>query len=192
MALVEGELTNRKITRNEDLEHARRQLGQGDVGLRVGTGFDIHRFGEGRRLVLGGVEFAGETGLEGHSDADVVLHAAMDALLGAAGLGDIGMLFPPDDERFRGADSRELAREVARRVDAAGYHLVNLDIALMAERPKIGPRSVEMRQAIGEALGVAVENVGLKATTLERLGALGRAEGIACQAVALLASKDRV
>jgi 2-C-methyl-D-erythritol 2,4-cyclodiphosphate synthase len=141
--------------------------------------------------VLGGVEFPGEQGLVGHSDADVVLHAAMDALLGAICLGDIGMLFPPEDPQYAGADSRDLAREVARRLDQHGFFVVNLDISLLAERPRIRSRVDEMRRSIGEVLGVPFERVGLKATTLEKLGALGRGEGIACQAVALVSRGTR-
>lgn len=158
--------------------------------LRIGTGFDIHRFGATRPLVLGGVHFEGERGLEGHSDADVVLHAAMDALLGAAAEGDIGMLFPPDDPRYAGADSRELAAQVAARVRDAGFTLVNLDLTLLAERPRIRTRVDEMRQAIASCLGVGPDRIGLKATTCEGLGALGRTEGAACQAVALLSRKE--
>jgi 2-C-methyl-D-erythritol 2,4-cyclodiphosphate synthase len=154
--------------------------------MRIGSGFDIHCFGEGRRLVLGGIEFPGEQGLAGHSDADVVLHAVMDALLGAVGSGDIGIHFPPDDERFAGADSRVLARHVAAIVAERGFRVVNVDLTVLAERPKIRSRVEEMRQAIAAAIEVSPERVGIKATTLERLGALGRGEGIACQAVALL------
>jgi 2-C-methyl-D-erythritol 2,4-cyclodiphosphate synthase len=189
--VVEGEVRNRKITSTEDLLEARRGLERPGEDLRVGIGYDIHRFGDGRRLVLGGIEFPGEKGLAGHSDADVVLHAAMDALLGAICLGDIGMLFPPEDPQYAGADSRDLAREVARRLDQQGFGVINLDIALMAERPKIRARADEMRRSIGQALGIPFERVGLKATTLEKLGALGRAEGIACQAVALVSRRTR-
>ncbi|HXV77446.1 MAG TPA: 2-C-methyl-D-erythritol 4-phosphate cytidylyltransferase [Candidatus Polarisedimenticolaceae bacterium] len=190
VAVVEGDVENRKITAAADLADARRRLTPAADGLRVGSGFDIHRVGEGRPLVLGGIGFPGEVGLTGHSDADVVLHAVMDALLGAAGLGDIGLLFPPDDPAWAGADSRDLACVVARRIDEAGFAVVNLDVTLLAERPKIAPRSVEMRDAIGRSLGIPSDRVGLKATTLERLGALGRGEGIACHAVALLVRRD--
>lgn len=187
VALVAGDPANGKITTPEDLALARRALGGPHPGeLRVGGGFDIHRFAEGRRLVLGGVEFEGEVGLDGHSDADVVLHAAMDAVLGAAALPDIGAFFPPGDPRFAGADSRRLVAEVARSVRAAGYAIVNLDLTVLAERPKILPRVGSMREAVAAAFGIGVGRVGLKATTLEGLGALGRAEGIACQAAALL------
>jgi 2-C-methyl-D-erythritol 4-phosphate cytidylyltransferase/2-C-methyl-D-erythritol 2,4-cyclodiphosphate synthase len=192
VALVAGDPTNLKITTPGDLERAAwEESGRARPTLRVGTGFDIHRFGEGRRLVLGGVEFPGERGLEGHSDADVVLHAAMDALLGAAALGDIGALFPPGDPAFLGADSRRLAAEVARRVREAGWEVTNLDLTLLGERPKIRPRVDAMRAAVAEAFGLAPGQVGLKATTLEGIGGLGRAEGLACQAVALLVGAPR-
>jgi 2-C-methyl-D-erythritol 2,4-cyclodiphosphate synthase len=157
-----------------------------EVETRIGTGFDIHRREAGRTLVLGGVRFDGEDGLEGHSDADVVLHAAMDAVLGGAALGDIGGMFPPEDPAWAGADSRRLAERVASRVRAAGFEIVNLDLTLLAERPKIRPRAEEMREAIAACFGLDPDRVGLKATTLEGLGALGRNEGIACQASALV------
>jgi 2-C-methyl-D-erythritol 2,4-cyclodiphosphate synthase len=156
------------------------------MGLRVGTGFDVHAFDEGRSLVLGGVPFPGEAGLAGHSDADVVLHAAMDALLGAAALGDIGGHFPPGDPRFAGAASTGLAREVVRLLRDSGFEIVNLDLTLLAERPRIRARAEEMRSRIAACLGLDTGRVGLKATTLEGLGALGRGEGIACEAVALI------
>jgi len=190
VAVVPGDTANRKITSSADLEEANRRLGGGETGLRIGSGFDIHRFGEGRRLMLGGIEFPGETGLDGHSDADVVLHAVMDALLGAAGMGDIGVLFPPEDEQFAGADSRVLARQVARAIAAKGCRVVNVDLTVLAERPKIRSRVPEMRAAIADAIEVAPDRIGIKATTLERLGSLGRAEGIACQAVALLSRTE--
>ncbi len=190
VAVVPGSERNRKITSAEDLEQARRLLEEAfdaaGPALRVGTGFDIHRVDPERPLVLGGVEFPGHAGLAGHSDADVVLHAAMDAVLGAAGLGDIGALFPPDDARFEGADSSSLARQVAGLIAEHGFEIVNLDITVLAERPKIRPRVEEMRAAIARALGLAPERIGLKATTLESLGALGRGEGVACQSVALI------
>jgi 2-C-methyl-D-erythritol 4-phosphate cytidylyltransferase/2-C-methyl-D-erythritol 2,4-cyclodiphosphate synthase len=186
VALVAGDPGNFKITSSEDLDRARRRLQPPGSALRVGIGFDVHRVSADRPLVLGGVEFEGEPGLAGHSDADVVLHAAMDALLGAAGLGDIGALFPPDDPQFSGADSRKLAVDVARRLRDSGYEVVNLDLTLLAERPRIRERVETMRESIGRCLDVDPSRVGLKATTLERLGALGRHEGIGCQAVALI------
>jgi 2-C-methyl-D-erythritol 4-phosphate cytidylyltransferase/2-C-methyl-D-erythritol 2,4-cyclodiphosphate synthase len=186
VAVVPGDPANMKITTQTDLRHARALLGGDGSILRVGTGFDIHRFGEGRRLVLGGVEFPGETGLDGHSDADVVLHAVMDALLGAVALGDIGEHFPPDDERFRDVASTDLAREVAGMLSSRGFAIVNVDVMVLAERPRIRDRVDSMRRAMAEALGIEAGRVGVKATTLERLGSLGRAEGIASQAVALV------
>ena len=190
VAAVDGEPANRKITTPADLERAREALANTGVGLRVGTGFDVHRVDASRPLKLGGILFEGEPGLAGHSDADVVLHAAMDALLGAAGLGDIGFHFPPEDERYAGAVSTDLARQVASRVEAAGYEIVNLDLTVLAEAPRIRESVERMRGAIAESLGIRPECVGLKATTLEGLGALGRREGIACQAVALLVRRS--
>ncbi len=186
---VPGERQNVKITSPEDLDETRRLL-VGGPELRVGSGFDIHRFGGGGPLVLGGVVFEGEPGLAGHSDADVVLHAAMDALLGAAALGDIGSHFPPSEERFRGVSSAELAARVAERIRQAGFEIVNLDLTLLAELPRISKRSDAMCEAISRSLGIERRRVSLKATTLERLGALGRGEGIACQAACLLTWRE--
>lgn len=187
VAVVAGDPANRKITSEEDLEELRRRWdGDGAEALRVGSGFDVHPFADGRPLVLGGVRFEGEPGLAGHSDADVVLHAAMDALLGAAGLDDIGTLFPPDDPLYAGADSCRLASEVARLIAQRSLEIVNLDLTVLAERPRIRPRAAEMRGRIAACLEVEPARVGLKATTLEGLGALGRGEGIACQATVLL------
>jgi 2-C-methyl-D-erythritol 4-phosphate cytidylyltransferase/2-C-methyl-D-erythritol 2,4-cyclodiphosphate synthase len=188
VAAVPGAPSNCKITTAEDLAQARRRFEPRPIDLRVGTGFDVHRFEPSRPLVLGGVRFEGEPGLSGHSDADVVLHAAMDALLGAAGLGDIGEHFPPGDERFAGAASTDLARRIARLIHERGYRVVNLDLTVLAEAPKIRDRVERMREAIAECLATDATRIGLKATTLEGLGALGRREGIACQAVALVAS----
>jgi len=187
VALVPGARSNVKITTPEDWADALRRVEAAPADLRVGHGYDIHRFGGSRALVLGGVVFPGEAGLLGHSDADVVLHAAMDAVLGAAGLPDIGHLFPPDDPRFTGADSAPLAREVGGRLRHAGFAILNLDLTVLAERPKIGGRVEAMRGAIASCFAIDSGRVGLKATTLEGLGALGRGEGIACHAVALLA-----
>ncbi len=157
--------------------------------MRVGVGFDIHPFGEGRRLVLAGVEFAGEPGLLGHSDADVVTHAVIDALLGAAGLGDIGRHFPDSDERWRDASSLEMLGSVRQMLEADNYQPVNVDVSLAAERPRLGSRVEEMRERLASTLGIDPRFVSIKATTAEGLGAVGRAEGIAAWAVALI---DRV
>jgi 2-C-methyl-D-erythritol 4-phosphate cytidylyltransferase/2-C-methyl-D-erythritol 2,4-cyclodiphosphate synthase len=187
--LVAGDPGNLKITRAEDLDEARRRL-SGE--WRVGTGFDVHRFAPGRRLVLGGVVFPEEPGLAGHSDADVVLHAAMDALLGAAALGDIGLHFPPGEPAWAGADSRDLASRVARLVAEAGFDPVNLDLTVLGERPRLQPRVAAMREAIAQAFAMDLGRVSVKATTLEGLGALGRGEGIACQASALVRVAGRL
>lgn len=153
------------------------------MSQRVGIGIDVHRFGEDpdRPLVLGGVAFPGEAGLEGHSDADVVAHAVCDALFGAAGLGDIGMHFPDSDERWRGADSLLLLKEAAARVREAGYRLVNADCSVVTERPRLASSRDEMMARLSAAAGGPVH---VKATRPESLGAIGRVEGIACFAVA--------
>ncbi len=159
-------------------------------GVRVGTGYDVHRLVKGRPLVLGGVTIPHETGLEGHSDADALLHAVMDALLGAAGLEDIGHHFPPDDERFLNASSLGLLATVRSLVEDAGWSVVNVDSTVVAERPKLAPHLPAMRRAIGEVLGLSEREVGIKATTNEGLGFVGRREGIAAIAVALLARRE--
>lgn len=181
--LVPGERENFKVTEPEDGPRAQRQFGP---ATRVGFGYDVHAFEEGRRLFLGGVEFPGEVGLRGHSDADVVLHAVMDALLGAAGLGDIGLLFPDTDDRYRGANSQLLLQEVLTRVREVGLRVGNVDLTILAERPKIGPRREELRERIAGLLEVPTGRVNVKASTSEGLGFVGRREGIACQAVVLL------
>ncbi|MGI9253124.1 MAG: 2-C-methyl-D-erythritol 2,4-cyclodiphosphate synthase, partial [Thermomicrobiales bacterium] len=154
---------------------------------RTGIGYDVHRFAEGRRMVLGGVAIPFDRGLDGHSDADVVLHAICDALLGAAGLGDIGQHFPPGDSRFKDADSLDLLRESARLVRETGYEPVNVDVAVVAESPKIGPHVPLMRERIAAAIGIFPAAVGVKATTNEGMGFIGRREGIAALATALVA-----
>jgi 2-C-methyl-D-erythritol 2,4-cyclodiphosphate synthase len=154
--------------------------------LRIGNGYDIHRLGADRPLVLGGVVFAGEPGLFGHSDADPVLHAVIDALLGAAALGDIGSYFPPGDPRFTDADSVALLRQVVHEVRAAGYAVSNLDITVIAERPRLRPRVGEMQRVIAGALGVSVGRVSVKGKTNEGVDALGRGEAIAAWATVLL------
>jgi 2-C-methyl-D-erythritol 2,4-cyclodiphosphate synthase len=152
----------------------------------IGLGYDVHRFADGRPLVLGGVRIDHERGLLGHSDADVLTHAIMDALLGAAGLGDIGAHFPDDDERWRGADSIELLRQVAGLVAGAGLRVVNVDATLVLERPKVAPHRDAMRGRLAEALGIDARRVNVKATTGEGMGWVGREEGAAAMAVAAL------
>ncbi len=157
--------------------------------MLIGFGYDVHRLVPGRPLVLGGVTIPSERGLEGHSDADVVLHALMDALLGAAGLGDIGRHFPPTDPAYEGADSLELLRRVVALLAAEGYRPVNCDITVVAERPKIGPHVEAMRERISAVLDVEPRRVSIKATTNERMGFVGREEGMAAYAVALIAER---
>ena len=153
---------------------------------RIGHGYDVHRLVEGRPLILGGVEIPYDLGLLGHSDADVALHALMDALLGAAALGDIGKLFPDSDERWRGADSRALLRMVAARRRGAGYTVGNVDVTILAQRPKLAPYIQRMRENIAVDLDMPVDQVSVKATTEEGLGFTGRGEGIAAHGLALL------
>lgn len=156
--------------------------------FRIGTGFDIHRLVPGRRLVLCGVEFEFPFGLFGHSDADAPTHALMDALLGAAALGDIGHLFPDTDPAWKGADSIRLLEAVVALLREKGWRVVNADVTILAEAPKIAPRVREMRERLAAPLGVPVDAVSVKATTMEKLGPVGAREGIAAQAVALLES----
>lgn len=152
----------------------------------IGHGYDSHRFAPGRRLVLGGVEIPHEAGLLGHSDADVLTHAIMDALLGAAGLGDIGQHFRDDDPRWKGADSRRFVQAVIEMLDARGLRIGNADVTVIAQAPKLAPYRDQMRSELARLLGLDGDRVNIKATTTERLGFLGRAEGIAAQAVVLL------
>jgi 2-C-methyl-D-erythritol 2,4-cyclodiphosphate synthase len=156
--------------------------------IRIGNGYDIHRLVPGRPLILGGqrLEHPAGLGLDGHSDADVLVHALMDALLGALGLGDIGRYFPPEDPRWKGADSLELLERVMGLIRERGWEVVNVDAVVVAERPKLRPHIDAMRGAIAQRLGVEADQVGVKATTNERLGPTGREEGMACHAVALL------
>lgn len=191
--VVDGDVRNRKITDPADLEWARQQVAARQSAeeapvhahIRVGQGFDIHRFSDDpdRPLVLGGVRFEGERGLHGHSDADAVAHAVTDALLGAAGLGDIGEHFPDTDERWRGANSIELLRHAAALVRGAGFAVGNVDCSVVCEAPRLAPHRQQMQAMLSEAAGGPVTVKGRRA---EGLGALGRREGIACWAVAVL------
>ena len=157
--------------------------------MRIGQGFDVHALVAGRRLIIGGVDIPFEKGLAGHSDADVLIHAVCDALLGAAGLGDIGRHFPDTDPRYKDADSRALLREVAAKVRGAGYSIANLDATLHAEVPKMAPHIPAMVVNLAADLGIRPGQVHVKAKTAEKLGAIGRGEGIAAEAIALLDSK---
>ena len=179
ISMVQGEDANRKITTREDLE----------TEMRIGTGYDVHRLVEGRPLVLCGEQIPYEKGLLGHSDADVLLHAVSDALLGAAALGDIGKHFPDTDPRYEGADSLMLLREVGRLLDETGYTVGNIDATVLCQAPKLAPHIPAMRQNIANALGLALDDVSVKATTEEHLGFTGEGLGIAAHAVALIEKK---
>ena len=160
------------------------------LNMRVGLGFDVHAFAQGRKLILGGVDIPHRQGLLGHSDADVLAHAAADALLGAARAGDIGKLFPDTDPAYAGADSMVLLRRVAEHVRSLGFVIVDVDSVISAQAPKLSPYRDQMRENLAAAMGVDVEQVGVKATTTEHLGFEGREEGISAQAVALLAKNN--
>ena len=178
VVLTPGEYANLKITTKEDLK--------GEGTMRIGHGYDVHRLVEGRKLILGGVDIPYEKGLLGHSDADVLLHAISDALLGAAALGDIGKHFPDTDPRYEGADSLRLLQEVGRLIHEAGYTVGNIDATVLCQAPKLAPHIQTMRANIAQALGVEVDKVSVKATTEEHLGFTGQGQGIAAHAVALL------
>lgn len=186
--LTMGDYRNIKLTTPEDLLAARAYLGGegGKKTVRIGYGYDVHRLVEGRKLILAGVEVPFEKGLLGHSDADVIAHAVADALLGAAALGDIGHLFPDTDPRYDGADSLKLLGEVCRLLREKGFSIGNIDATLLAQRPKIAPHIVQMRESLAAACGIPVGQVSVKATTEERLGFTGREEGMAASAVCLL------
>jgi 2-C-methyl-D-erythritol 4-phosphate cytidylyltransferase/2-C-methyl-D-erythritol 2,4-cyclodiphosphate synthase len=186
VALVPGLEENVKVTTREDLSRVERAL-VGVEEVRVGNGFDVHRFGSGDRVWLCGVPVPHEHGLIGHSDADVGIHALVDAILGAIGKGDIGEHFSPSDERWRGAPSRLFLEEACRLVNARGGRLVNLDVTLICERPKLSPHRLAMRQRLSELTGLSLDRVSVKATTTEGLGFTGRQEGIAAQATATVA-----
>ena len=173
ITLVDGDYSNIKITTKEDLP----------MENRTGTGFDVHRLTEGRKLILGGVDIPHEKGLDGHSDADVLVHAVMDALLGAAGMGDIGLHFPDTDDRYKGISSMKLLEEVNNILKENFFTIGNIDVTLIAQRPKIRPYVQQMRTNIAETLGIDVSRVNIKGTTTEKLGFTGREEGIAAEAV---------
>lgn len=156
------------------------------VVMRVGIGYDSHRFAPGRRLVLGGIEIPSERGLSGHSDADVVAHAITDALLGAAALGDIGTHFPPSDPRWKDADSLELLAQVRRWLTERGYRVGNVDVTIVCEAPRLGPFIAEMRARLAATLEIETERISIKAKTNEGMGWIGRGEGVAALAVAVL------
>ena len=154
--------------------------------MRIGLGYDVHALAKGRKLIIGGVDIPHDRGLDGHSDADVLAHAVADAVLGAARAGDIGKLFPDTDPAYAGADSLKLLAAVSEHVRGLGFEIVDVDAVIAAQAPKMSPHREAMRENLAAALGIAVENVGVKATTTEHLGFEGREEGISAQAVALL------
>jgi 2-C-methyl-D-erythritol 2,4-cyclodiphosphate synthase len=158
--------------------------------MRVGIGYDSHRFAEGRKLILGGVEIPHTHGLSGHSDADAVAHAVTDAMLGAAALGDIGTHFPPADSRYENADSIELLRKANELLEANGYQVINVDVTVICEAPKIGAHAGAMRERIAGALGIGAKHVSIKGKTNEGMGWIGRGEGIAVMATALIATVE--
>ena len=184
--LTPGDYRNIKLTTPEDRQAARAYLGKGEKAMRVGSGYDVHKLVEGRKLILGGVEVPFEKGLLGHSDADVLTHAVMDALCGAAKLGDIGKLFPDSDPRYAGISSLELLRQVAALLQERGWAVVNIDATLIAQAPKVGPYRPEMEANLSAALGTDADRVNVKATTEEHLGFTGDSSGMAAHAVALL------
>ena len=181
--LTQGDYANLKITTREDLP---RPVQKEETRMRIGHGYDVHRLVEGRKLILGGVEIPFEKGLLGHSDADVLAHAVMDAVLGAAALGDIGQHFPDNDPAYAGADSLELARHVARILSEHGYRVENIDATILCQRPKLAPHIPAMRANLAAAFGLPVDAVSVKATTEEHLGFTGKGLGIAAHAVALI------
>ena len=184
--LTQGDYANYKITTREDLPRPEQKE---EHKMRIGHGYDVHRLVEGRKLILGGVEIPFEKGLLGHSDADVLAHAVMDAVLGAAALGDIGQHFPDNDPAYAGADSLELARHVARILSEHGYRVENIDATILCQRPKLAPHIPAMRAKLAAAFGLPVDAVSVKATTEEHLGFTGEGLGIAAHAVALIETR---
>ena len=184
--LTQGDYANLKITTREDLP---RPVQKEETRMRIGHGYDVHRLVEGRKLILGGVEIPFEKGLLGHSDADVLAHAVMDAVLGAAALGDIGQHFPDNDPAYAGADSLELARHVARILSEHGYRVENIDATILCQRPKLAPHIPAMRANLAAAFGLPMDAVSVKATTEEHLGFTGEGLGIAAHAVALIETR---
>jgi 2-C-methyl-D-erythritol 2,4-cyclodiphosphate synthase len=194
--LVAGDPGNIKVTTADDLALARQRAadrepiaqGPGPI-LRIGTGYDLHRLAAGRPLILAGVTIPFETGLDGHSDADIVCHAVTDAVLGAAAAGDIGRLFPDTDPAWKGADSIALLRGAMERVSALGFRVVNVDVTVVAQRPKLLPYLDQMRANLAAALGVEAGAISVKGKTNEGVDSMGRGESMACHAVALLSSR---
>jgi 2-C-methyl-D-erythritol 4-phosphate cytidylyltransferase/2-C-methyl-D-erythritol 2,4-cyclodiphosphate synthase len=185
--VVNGSMENIKLTTKEDVLKGKEIIEDRKFSdIRIGNGFDMHAFAEGRKLVLGGVEILNERGLEGHSDADVLIHAVMDALLGAARMDDIGKLFPPADPQYKDIDSTKLLREVGGLLEKSGYKIINIDSTIIMQAPKIADYRAEMAENMARALSVDAAYINVKATTTERLGTLGRGEGAAAQAVCII------
>lgn len=192
VAVVEGERTNLKITTPDDIQRVNDiLLGRGQTIIRTGIGYDVHQLVPGRRLILGGVDIPFEKGLLGHSDADVLIHAIMDAMLGAAAMGDIGRHFPDTDSAWAGADSCGLLAQVVRILEEGGFHLVNIDAVVIAQRPKISPYIPEMIDKISQSTNLETAGISIKATTTEGLGFTGRGEGIAAQSVCTISGSNR-
>ncbi|AXJ00281.1 2-C-methyl-D-erythritol 2,4-cyclodiphosphate synthase [Cyclonatronum proteinivorum] len=190
VSAVEGERTNIKITRKEDLDYAAFIMKKNqNKPFRIGFGYDTHRLKAGRALILGGVNIPFEKGLDGHSDADVLIHAIIDAMFGALALGDIGSHFPDTDPAFKGADSRELLREANKRIEQEGYEIGNVDATIVAEKPKLRQYIDQMRELIALDLGTDADYISVKATTSERIGFVGRQEGMSASSVVLLTKK---
>jgi 2-C-methyl-D-erythritol 2,4-cyclodiphosphate synthase len=185
--LVDGDARNLKITTADDLDIAERLVGAPAAAVRIGNGYDLHRLVQGRPLILGGVTIPFERGLDGHSDADAVCHAVTDAILGAAGAGDIGRHFPDTDPAWKDANSLGLLERAAGIVAAAGYRVVNVDVVVIAQRPKLAPHVDAMRATVARALGIASDMVSVKGKTNEGVGSIGAGESIAVHAVALVA-----
>lgn len=185
--ISDGSYDNIKLTTPEDMIIGERILMKARYyGMRIGQGYDVHKLVEGRDCIICGVKIPYEKGLLGHSDADVALHALADAILGAAALGDIGKHFPDTDEKYKGADSRMLLREVVKKVAEKGYSVGNADVTIVAQRPKMLPYIEQMRKNVADDLNVGIDDVNIKATTTEKLGFEGRGEGISATAVVLL------
>ncbi len=184
VTLVDGSESNIKITTQDDMQQAKRMLNLSDAITRVGTGFDVHQYGPGDHAMLCGIAVPHDHGLKGHSDADAPMHALTDALLGAISAGDIGSHFPPSEEKWRGAASSEFLRHAAKLVSDMSGQIINIDVTIICESPKIGPHRDAMRQKLAEILEISISRVSVKATTTEKLGFTGRSEGLAAQAIA--------
>jgi len=184
--LVEGNPENVKLTYPQDLYYAEKRMHSSLPDIRIGYGYDVHQLSAGRKLILGGVQIPHETGLLGHSDADVLLHAITDAILGALALGDIGTHFPDSSDEFKDIDSRVLLRKAVDLITARGFQIRNIDATLLAEQPKIAPFVDQMRQNLADDIGMALDRISIKATTNETMGFVGRKEGMAAMATALL------